>query len=517
MVWWPALLAVLAVGTCPEGVWVGAWTMPEGEARGLTVAIEATPSGELEGTAAGPGVDRSPLRALTHEGSVLRFEWGEGAGAAAFRGVVDAHCDTIAGTVRAGTTGVFHMQRRPSVHDDPAAQIWTTVGASGGPETSDITVYLLQRGDRWLAEVDATHNASTIKAYPADVRTDEHSDGVVLVEYPSGGGPATLALEPGPDRLSALWTLGRRQALIAMRRLPNAIVRCVEPGLPDLTARFQVEGGISPQAVAVLVGGSRSGGTPEIEQALRDAGMATLVPMLEGADFTARRRGLRRWVDWLGRRSDVDPLRIVLVGHGRGASLAARHAASFGDPVAALVLLSPPATSGRVQMQARIRDALEGTDPSQALDAWDTYVKYASQGVHREALEVAATAWVQASPFDADVDHRVALSQAIEASLNADWLEHMGYDPRVGFSRIRGIPVLAITGNQNPRFDGPAHLAMLEAVARERGIELDTRILAGLDHDLQSAGPHHDGAAATAVVQWLGEQIRLNESSEMVP
>ncbi|MDP7029316.1 MAG: hypothetical protein QF733_03755 [Phycisphaerales bacterium] len=457
----------------------------------------------------------TPLQSPEVRDGVVRFEWGQGA-AAEFRGDIDASCLGIAGTVTVEGIGVFHLQRRPSVHDNPEAGRWSAVAE--GSQDDGLTVYLLRQGEAWWAEVDAPHPSTPLKAYPGEVRTDALSDGVLLVEYPTVDGPATIALEPGPTELSALWTRGGRQDLIAMRRTPITTALCAEPGLPTLRARFERPATPPPHPVAVLIGEPGQGVVDETALALRGAGLATLVPEFHGEDHVARRRALRRWMTWLVDQAGVDHARIVLVGHGSGSSTATRQAASFGDPIAALVLLSPPGVPGRTRMRVRIQAAMEGEDPAAALEAWDTYVRYATQGVHDAALAEAARAWIEAGPLDAERSTDVAIAHAMEVSRDADWLEDMAYDPRVGFSRIRGMPVLGVSGDRNAVFDGPANLAALSDVAATRSIALDTHVLPGLDHGLKRARARSiDPQAAEVIVSWLADQLSLRDRAEPAP
>ena len=509
----PALLAVVVASSCPDGLWVGSWTMPGGRAQSLAVTLATQAGGACSGTAVTPGVGRTPLQSPTFREGVLQFQWG--ATAAVFRGSVDDACRDMAGTVRADGTGVFHLQRRPSVHDDPEAMIWTDFVGPEGAEQPGRTVYLLRRGDQWWAEIDAPHPKSPLRAYPALVRTDALSEGVLLIEYPSGDGLASVVLEPGPGDLSALWTRGQQQDLVAMQRKRSTTVACAEPGFPTLTAQVKYPSTSPPHAVAVLIGEDWSGAAFNTAKRLREAGMATLLPD-PAENARAGRRDLRRWVQWLAGRADVDRAGIVLIGHGPGASLVARQAAAFGDPVAAIVLLSPPGLPGRIRMQDRIRAAI--ADPAEAVEAWNTYVKFASQRVHDEALRQAAEAWVRARPFPSDVSEEEAIARAVARSRDADWLEDMGYDPRVGLSRIRGIPVLALTGDGNEAFDGPANLAALSGTAAQRSIAFDARVLPDLDHSLRPSGEASvDPAVGELIIEWLKGQSILKAAAEEGP
>ncbi len=64
-------------------------------------------------------------------------------------------------------------------------------------------------------------------------------------------------------------------------------------------------------------------------------------------------------VEWLNHRKDIDPKRIVLVGHSEGGYVAMLAAARAGSKVAAIALLSSPGTTGRELVIAQQQHALD--------------------------------------------------------------------------------------------------------------------------------------------------------------
>jgi pimeloyl-ACP methyl ester carboxylesterase len=69
-------------------------------------------------------------------------------------------------------------------------------------------------------------------------------------------------------------------------------------------------------------------------------------------------------VEWLGKRKDIDPKRIVLVGYAEGGYEAMLAAARAGGKVAALALVASPGTGGRELVIAQQQHALDLSNDS---------------------------------------------------------------------------------------------------------------------------------------------------------
>lgn len=74
-------------------------------------------------------------------------------------------------------------------------------------------------------------------------------------------------------------------------------------------------------------------------------------------------------VEWLGKRKDIDPKRISLVGYSEGGYVAMLAAARAGDKVAAITLVASPGTSGRELVLAQQQHALELSNDSEDVKA----------------------------------------------------------------------------------------------------------------------------------------------------
>lgn len=71
-----------------------------------------------------------------------------------------------------------------------------------------------------------------------------------------------------------------------------------------------------------------------------------------------------RVVEWLGKRKDIDPKRIALVGHSEGGYVAMLAAARGGGKVAAIALVASPGGSGRELVIAQQQHALDLSNDS---------------------------------------------------------------------------------------------------------------------------------------------------------
>jgi len=229
---------------------------------------------------------------------------------------------------------------------------------------------------------------------------------------------------------------------------------------------------------------------------LTEAGVATLRLKFDEADFVTRRRALRRWMEWVAAQGDVDGRSVALIGFGEGGSIAARHAAAFDEGVTALVLLSAPGLPGRIIESTRLRALLERSDvEADILDAviaaHDAYLDLASRNVHAAAVTESAKEWLglqrsslglTGPPPDRDVQ------AAVDRAQDPTWRYWLSYDPRATMPRLLGVPILAMQGDQDASFDAAANLTALVDSARPRGVDIEPRMLAGLNHLLQPVG-----------------------------
>jgi pimeloyl-ACP methyl ester carboxylesterase len=247
---------------------------------------------------------------------------------------------------------------------------------------------------------------------------------------------------------------------------------------------------------------------------LDEQGLATFRMHLPDAGFKERVTATRRWMEWLQANEAIDLRKLALVGHGSGASIVARYAATFGDNVSAVALLSLPGKSGRLLMEDLILAGGQPDETQQALAAWRTFIDFAMHDANEEAIRIGATEWIahRRALFGED---QVSAADEIDAlmllAVDPAWRLHMGTDPRMSIARIRGIPVLALQGDRDATFDGPDSLTALTEIASQRGVDFKPRLLAGLDHSLTSTEKPNEVAAPAreALTTWLVDQLQM--------
>jgi fermentation-respiration switch protein FrsA (DUF1100 family) len=194
--------------------------------------------------------------------------------------------------------------------------------------------------------------------------------------------------------------------------------------------------------------------------------------------------------------------------------IVARHAATLGDNVAAVALLSLPGKSGRLLEEDVILAAGQPDVTQQTLAAWRTFIDFAMHDSNEEAIRRGATEWVAHRRALFGEDQASAAKEIDELMLLAmdpEWRLRMGTDPRMSVARIRGVPVLALQGDRDENFDGPRSLTALSEIASQRGVDFKPRLLTGLDHSLTIAGTPNEVAASArdALTTWLVDQLHM--------
>ena len=183
--------------------------------------------------------------------------------------------------------------------------------------------------------------------------------------------------------------------------------------------------------------------TGQLAAALDTAGLATFRYDRRGvgestgrwhtAGFYDNRDDARAALELLAARPDVDPARIVVLGHSEGALHAADLAAN-GAPTVGLVLLSCPATPGEALL--RWQSAQIAPTLPRAIRALLRLMR-----TDLEARTAKTHTKIRATTTD---------EARIEgAKINARWhREFMAHDPRTDLALIH-VPVLAVTGGKD--------------------------------------------------------------------
>jgi pimeloyl-ACP methyl ester carboxylesterase len=186
---------------------------------------------------------------------------------------------------------------------------------------------------------------------------------------------------------------------------------------------------------------------PQVSAAMEEQGLATFrfdkrgVGGSEGdyfgSDFDDRLTDAVAAVEWLRARPEVDPSRVIALGHSEGAMVAARLAAGAA-PVAGAILLAGAAQAGEqiLTWQARqIAGSLTGAS------------KWVVRLLHIDLIKSQRKALNRIRSSSADV------IRIQGRKLNAAWMrQFMVYDPAPELARV-DVPVLAITGDRDLQVD----------------------------------------------------------------
>jgi pimeloyl-ACP methyl ester carboxylesterase len=503
-----------------EGRWKGAFTLPGDVSQDLVVTLEHTTDQNWTGQAVGlsSGIQPQPLPSLSVRGGVVSFQAILGEGSLRFRGRRSEDGRSMAGIVTGstlGSPGVFHLDLQHAVQGQPGQLIYGTDIPVSIDELVPLTVYLLHEGNQWYGEVDFPE--SGVLGYPIEV---QDIDGVLMLSLPSprNSAPITLTMQPGEQIVTGLWGRGERVRVVELERgRATPILRPQVPIEPWtwISKPVQVESegqstlhgvlalpfGSGPFPLAVLLGdvNTDKDGTTDghplllvLTDALINARIATI--RIDGGDgtFKSRRRALRRWMEWCVTQPEIDARYIALIGHGEGGVVVARHAAAFDEHVAAVVLLSTPGLPGRMIEAKRLRNILEesGTDEvsrDSVLMSFDEFSTLTIQNVHAAALRESARDWMskhraavgEPAPSASEID------RVVEQAQDPEWQQWLSRDPRSILPRVQGVPVFVLQGQEDATFDAGQHIAALTDSSLPRGVQLESRLLPGVNHMLQ--------------------------------
>jgi pimeloyl-ACP methyl ester carboxylesterase len=213
-------------------------------------------------------------------------------------------------------------------------------------------------------------------------------------------------------------------------------------------------------------------GSHEIHDALARAGFVVLRVDDRGVGeserghdvtpgFRAQVDDARRAVDALAARPEIDPRRIVVIGHGEGALVASIVSGERRKHVAATVLLSAAARNARELIYWSLRESMRDEDPQRVEAAV----------AHARKLHEAAIA-------DTDLP---AASEPMR-----EWMvEIFAEDPLARLKRLR-TPVLALAGAKDFQTDANLDFGPIAALVEKRSRDGSaSRLFPGLDHLLK--------------------------------
>ncbi len=264
----------------------------------------------------------------------------------------------------------------------------------------------------------------------------------------------------------------------------------------------------------------------QLAVSLSDAGIASFrydkrgVGESEGDATLASREDLladaRAAVDAVRTRDEIDPTRILLIGHSEGAYLAP--ALAVDDDVAGIVLLAgaarPLGAITRWQVESLLSaQGIEGDALAAALAQQDAYIAFveSSEG---EWSDYTVGALEEAMPWLTDE----TAEQLKATPLALSWLrEHYLDEPAETLQQV-DVPVLAISGEKDSQVPS-SEAALIEAALLEGGNEdVSVYVLSDLNHLLRNhpeepnltyrhVSDPVDARVSERIIAWIQEQF----------
>jgi len=221
--------------------------------------------------------------------------------------------------------------------------------------------------------------------------------------------------------------------------------RIALPGLEQYAPFRQIAERLASDGVAVLRADDRG------------VGGSTGRETLENATTTSLAEDTRAQIAWLRGRREIDPQRIIVIGHSEGASIAAMVGAS--DPkVSALVLMAGVGKRGADVSIEQQEDMLRS----------DTTMSEAT----RASLRAQQKEAVKTILAGGDVPGQ---------KFNAWTREYFSYDPLVTIRKVKQ-PMLILQGERDRQVD-QSHATLLANAAREAGnTRVTLRVFPTLNH-----------------------------------
>ncbi|HBS28424.1 MAG TPA: hypothetical protein DEB06_03000 [Phycisphaerales bacterium] len=244
----------------------------------------------------------------------------------------------------------------------------------------------------------------------------------------------------------------------------------------------------------------------------------------------------RAAVQMLKLQRDIDPARVIVIGHSEGGMIASELAADTQDIAGVVLLASPGVPGGEVLThQAQILMIASGADPELVGESirWqkvlvERVVSGAPEDAQREAMremiraQARAAAKMSGQPdmdiTDAQIDE-VAIPQLKQ--LQSNWFRFfLSFDPRIAMRKIR-IPILVLNGERDLQVDPAQNLPAIRAALEEaKNPNATIKELPDLNHLFQTVNQAElidyaqleetfAPAALTQIEAWLKGQFGL--------
>jgi dienelactone hydrolase len=187
----------------------------------------------------------------------------------------------------------------------------------------------------------------------------------------------------------------------------------------------------------------------------RGSGGSTGLETLENATTTSFAEDTRAQVAWLRARKEIDPRRIVLIGHSEGASIAAMIGASDPDLVGVVMMAGVGRRGGDVSLEQQ----------EDALRSETTMSEATRDSLRAKQREIVKT----------------VLAGGSAPGISAWIREYFGYDPLPTVRKVKQ-PLLILQGERDRQVD-QSHATLLADAAREAGNKnVTVTVLPTLNH-----------------------------------
>lgn len=235
-------------------------------------------------------------------------------------------------------------------------------------------------------------------------------------------------------------------------------------------------------------------------------------------------------IGYLKTRSEIDPKRIGLIGHSEG-GLVAPLAAIRSDNVAFIVLLAPPAMTGKelLHIQAQLIARANGASEEMIqknLDLQDRILKVASEIKDIEKARTRIKEMLEQAIAQMTEEERSAIglnAQLIDKQVDevlSPWFRYfLTYDPRPALSKVR-CPVLALYGEKDLQVPPLDNAPKLEKALEEGGNkDYTVKVFPNLNHLFQTAetgSPSEYGSieetfspsALETIAEWIKQHLK---------
>ncbi|QEG20499.1 alpha/beta hydrolase family protein [Mariniblastus fucicola] len=452
-----------------------------------------------------------------------------------YEGKIDAEAGTIEGTfVQAGQSMPLKFEKGEKAKPTTHIQTWQGTMDAGGRKF-DFQFRVFQDEDEKLS---AKLDSYSERIFGLSCTVEHGADGTITVEVPISKALYVGTLSDDMQTIDGKWKqaggefdLKLTQVSLDETRPPKAPERPQTPKGPfpyrvremifensaadiKLAATLTVPKEKDKPPVAILINGS---GPQDRDESIADhkpfwvvadhlsrngiavfrydeRGVGRSTGTFEGATSADLATDVEAAIDYLKGRRDVDPTRIILIGHSEGGLLAPMIAARRDD-VAGVVLLAPPGVNGVkvVINQSRLIAEASGTADEEELQMQEKILELAFELLKSQPetnddfyeqfeAKTAEVMGEDAEKFELVPEIEVAVRQ-----LDTPWFRYFAkYEPGPALEKTK-CPTLVLIGEKDLQVDPKLNLPPIKAaLAKSGNQDVTIEQLSGLNHLFQT-------------------------------